>query len=418
MKKFLTFILALMIISNFNFLVLADNPPNLTADSAILMDADTGDILYSKNTDTTYYPASITKIMTVLLTLENCNLDDVVTIGSGPPFVDNTSSKIFIFEDEKLTVEDLLYALILASANDCAEALAEHISGTIPDFSIMMNERAKELGCLNTNFVNPHGLYDDTHITTAYDMSLIMKELVKHEEYIKIAQTSNYFIEPTNKQSETRPLSNDDRLVLPFCDEYYPYALAGKTGWVPESLHTYVAYAKKDNQSLILVLMHDDNSYYYNEAKQLFEYGFDNFTNEKFLSAGDIVTSVTIDDISYPLYCDEDFSFTKENEDSDIPYIEMDKNNFSNTYFNENDKVFKANVLLDSKIIGSLNLYSKKSRLEAIPASTSAIAFNYIKNILLYSFYIVLILFLILLAIRFYNLNIRKKRRYKIKRRK
>lgn len=138
--------------------------------------------------------------MTALLTLERGNLDDIVTIGRKPPLAEG--SKIYILEGEKIKVRDLLYGLLLASANDCAEALAEYLSGSLDNFSKDMNKRAKELGCTNTNFVNPSGLYNDKHRTSARDLAIIMNELVKQPEYSKIATTLSYNILPTNKSKE------------------------------------------------------------------------------------------------------------------------------------------------------------------------------------------------------------------------
>ncbi len=181
-----------------------DSKPNLkiAADGVVLMDSKTGKIIYSKNPDKPYPPASTTKIMTALLTLERGNLDDIVTIGRKPPLAEG--SKIYILEGEKIKVRDLLYGLLLASANDCAEALAEYLSGSLDNFSKDMNKRAKELGCINTNFVNPSGLYNDKHRTSARDLAIIMNELVKQPEYSKIATTLSYNIPPTNKSKEKK----------------------------------------------------------------------------------------------------------------------------------------------------------------------------------------------------------------------
>ena len=166
------------------------NPPAVSADSVVLMDATTGKILYEKNKNSAYPPASTTKIMTILLVLENSNLNDVVTVSKNAEMTDG--SKIYISEGEKISVKELLYGLTLASANDCAVALAEHISGSTEKFAALMNEKANSLGCKNTNFVNPNGLYDVNHKTSAYDLALIMQELTKHNEYKEISTTPSY----------------------------------------------------------------------------------------------------------------------------------------------------------------------------------------------------------------------------------
>ena len=189
MKKLITiFFTSLLILFNiFPAVKAQSNPPAVSADSVVLMDATTGKVLYEKNKNTAYPPASTTKIMTALLVLEKANLEDVVTVSKNAEMADG--SKIYLFQGEEVSVKELLYGLILASANDCAVALAEHISGSTEEFAKLMNERAKSLACKSTNFVNPNGLYDANHKTSAYDLALIMQELTKHEEYKEISTT-------------------------------------------------------------------------------------------------------------------------------------------------------------------------------------------------------------------------------------
>jgi D-alanyl-D-alanine carboxypeptidase len=249
MKKLTALIIFLiMILSPLAVNVKASSSvPSVSADSAVLMDAETGEILYSKNMNAAYPPASTTKIMTALLTIEKCKLDDVVTVGKEPPLADG--SKIYIFEGEQLKVKDLLYGLLLPSANDCAEALAEHISGSMDKFAVLMNKRAAELGCKNTNFVNPSGLYDENHKTSAYDLALILRELSKHEEFKEVATTLAYKIGVTNKSPVERPLWNENKLIQKYSGYYYPYCIGGKTGYTVQSAHSYVSVAEKDGQS-------------------------------------------------------------------------------------------------------------------------------------------------------------------------
>jgi D-alanyl-D-alanine carboxypeptidase (penicillin-binding protein 5/6) len=151
--------------------------PSVNAEAAIVMDASTGLILYKKNMNEVYYPASITKILSSLLIIENSSPGEVVTFSRDAVFnVDLDSSRIGIDVDEQLTIQQCLYGILLESANEVTYAAAEHVAGSIPAFTDMMNERAKSLGALNSNFVNPHGLPDENHYTTAYDMALITKE--------------------------------------------------------------------------------------------------------------------------------------------------------------------------------------------------------------------------------------------------
>ena len=173
------------------------------------MEASTGTILYSKAIDEQHYPASITKIMTVLLALENCEMDEEVTFSHNAVYsIDYGSSSIARDEDEVLTVEECLYAIMLESANECANAIAEHISGSTEAFADLMNQRAAELGCTNTHFVNPSGLPNEEHYTSAHDMALITRAAVSHEEFRKISGTSRYVLRATNKKSEELLMNN------------------------------------------------------------------------------------------------------------------------------------------------------------------------------------------------------------------
>lgn len=159
--------------------------PAVYAESAIVMEADTGMILYAKDMEAKNYPASITKIMTALVTLENCQLDEEVTYSyKATHSIEYGSSSIARTEDEILTVEESLYALMLASANECANALAEHISGSVEDFAVLMNKKAEELGCVNTHFSNANGLHDENHYTCAYDMALITKAAIDRKSVV------------------------------------------------------------------------------------------------------------------------------------------------------------------------------------------------------------------------------------------
>jgi D-alanyl-D-alanine carboxypeptidase len=183
--------------------------PNVYAEAAIVMDASTGLILYEKNMNGAYYPASITKILSSLIIIENSSPGEVVTFSRDAVFnVELDSTRIGIDVGEQLTIQQCLYGILLESANEVTYAAAEHVAGSISAFSDMMNEKAKSLGALNSNFVNPHGLPDDNHYTTAYDMALITREAMKNETFRKITGTRTYQIPPTNKQVETRYLRN------------------------------------------------------------------------------------------------------------------------------------------------------------------------------------------------------------------
>lgn len=310
MKKVLVSIILILLAALNTVAYAAAPPPQVTADGSILIDANSGNILFEKNKDTRFFPASTTKIMTTLLVLENCKLDDKVIVGTKPSsFVDG--NKIYIFKDEEFTVEQLLYALLLESANDVAIALAEHVSGTEEAFANLMTERAKELGCKNTHFVNAHGLDDPNHYTTAYDLSLIAREAMKNEDFRKIITTRSYFIPPTNKQPLKRPLNLRNNIVLN--TKYHVDGADGiKTGYTTIAGHSFAGSALRGDTRLIVVLLHDKKPGLWEDAQALLNYGFDNFKTVKKVSAGDVVKTVKAEgtNIEIPLIAGKDFYYT------------------------------------------------------------------------------------------------------------
>jgi len=253
--------------------------PSVFAEGAIVMEASTGLILYEKNIHQTYYPASITKIMTALLTIENANLGEIVTLSRDAYYnVELTSSRVGIEVGEQLTVQQALYAVLLMSANEVSYALAEHVGGTIEAFAEMMNERAREIGCKNTNFTNPHGLPDENHYTTPYDMALITREAMKNETFRKIFATRTYQIPPTNMKNEARPLRNHHKFILKQ-DYVYDGCIGGKTGYTSKAKFTLVTVAKRGDLELICVVMKDDTSdHQYTDTKKLLDFGYNNFS--------------------------------------------------------------------------------------------------------------------------------------------
>ena len=186
---------------------------SITSGAAILVDAASGQILYEKNAYDKKYPASITKVMTILVALDQgVNLTDTITMSEEAVWgFDRSTSHIALDVGEQITVEQCMYAVVLQSANEASLALAEHVGGSVEGFAVLMNEKAKELGCQNTNFVNPNGLYDENHYVCAYDMALITKEAMQYELFRTISASGNYTIAPTNKQPEERPLWNNFR---------------------------------------------------------------------------------------------------------------------------------------------------------------------------------------------------------------
>ena len=249
--------------------------PDLLSQSAIVVDMSTGYTLVEKNIKDKLYPASITKIMTAILTLENAQMDDVVTFSYDAVFtVEAGSSAAYVDVDEQLTVEQCLYGLMLISGNDLANGLAEHVGGTMTNFANMMTDKAEEIGCLNTNFTNAHGLHDDNHYTTAYDMALIGKYAYDNCEAFKtFCSTGYYECQPTNKQPEIRYWRNNNRLINEYKEEYYEDCIGGKTGYTDKAGGTLVTYANINGRTLMCVVMKSANSLSaYADTTNLYDY--------------------------------------------------------------------------------------------------------------------------------------------------
>ena len=255
------------------------DPENIIARSAVMIDAKTGIVVFDKDMHERLYPASVTKLMTVLLALERAGggFDDRVYFSRDAVYsLPWDSSNIAMDEGESLTMEQALYAIMLASANEVANAVAEHIAGTAENFARLMTERAAELGANDTRFLNPHGLHEDGHYTTPYDMALIMRECVKHPFFVTLISTEYYEIPPTEKHDEIRGLLNTNRLIRDG-DYHNADVVGGKTGFTDQAGHTLVTYAERDGVGLITAVMKDEKNMIYTDTTALLEYGFGMF---------------------------------------------------------------------------------------------------------------------------------------------
>lgn len=238
----------------------ADTPPELQAQSAYLKDRTTGTVLLNINSGDRRYPASTTKVMTALLVLENAKLDDTVTIAEEDfAALDENSMTAGLEVGETLTVQDMLACLLLPSANECAYALARHVSGSVDSFVELMNARAKELGCKNTNFVNPCGLHDDNHYTTAYDLSLIFDAALQLPDFVEIAGSTTWELPATNMQ-EARTIESTDELTNANGPVYVEGVQAAKTGYTEAAGRCLVAAAAQGDMNLMGVVLGAPNT--------------------------------------------------------------------------------------------------------------------------------------------------------------
>ena len=254
--------------------------PQVSSQSAIVMDVDSGAVLYAKNIDEKLYPASTTKILTCLLAVENAKMDEMVEFSHDAVFgVPRDGSNMGIDVGEILPMEDCLYGILVGSANEVAAAVGEHVGGDTETFLQMMNDRAKELGCKNTNFMNANGLHDDNHYTTAYDLALIARAFFSNDYLANIANTPRVHFEPTATQPDDFYLNNKNKLVSK--EIKYEYYLGGKTGYTKEAKQTLVSCAEKDGMRLVCVVMKEETPDQFNDTVTLFNYGFSNFKKIK-----------------------------------------------------------------------------------------------------------------------------------------
>ena len=293
------------------------NDTGVLAEGGIVIDADSGAMLFGQNVRLQYYPASITKILTALVVLENASLDEQVSFSHEAVYdvEEGSGNKVGLEEGDVLSVEDCLYAMLLMSSNQAANALAEHVGGSRQGFVDMMNAKAKELGCTNTHFANPHGLQDENHYTTAHDMALIAQAAYQNETFRIIIGTKMYTIPPTNKHAEETVLRNHHDMLCTYHNAnrkyLYPYCVGGKTGYTATANSTLVTYAEKDGMTLICVVMNTQSPNQFIDTVNLFDYAFDNFQ----------VLNVAENDTDYSAETTVD----NGNLNNIEPFVELDK---------------------------------------------------------------------------------------------
>lgn len=262
--------------------------PKTHGEAGIVMDVETGAILYAKNIDGKAYPASITKVATLLIALENGKLDDKVMISEDAVYsVKPGYAHIALKPGEELTLKDTLYAVMLASANDAAYAVAENVGESYEWFIDEMNRRTKELGGRDTHFNNTNGMEDENHYTSARDMALITRELLLHHpEFEEICQTYQYTISTTNVTNEPRTFQQKHRMFRKTNKHYYENVIAGKTGYTDAAKNTLISCAEKDGRKLVCVVLKTHGSNVYEDSEALLEYGFNSFKKAAVDTAG------------------------------------------------------------------------------------------------------------------------------------
>lgn len=255
--------------------------PQIYSESGIVMDMDSGAILYAKNIHDQHYPASITKILTGLAALEHTQLTDKVKFSKDDIyFLEYGDAHIGMNVDEEISMEDALYGMLLASANEVAHAIASNTEGGYDHFIQLMNEKVAELGGVDSHFSNTNGLHADDHYTSAYDMALIASAAFQYEKFREITNTYQYTIGTTNLTNETRTFQQNHKMIREWDSRYYEYCVGGKTGYTDQALTTLVTYAVKEDRRLVSVVMrtHGGGNNAYVDTRAMLEYGFNHFS--------------------------------------------------------------------------------------------------------------------------------------------
>lgn len=297
-KKTIVAIIFITIIMSNCIFVYGANDFSVNAKASIIVEENSGKIIYEENSNIQNYPASVTKILTAILTLENCELTDTVTVSKTA--ISNIPLGYVIaplFVGEQMSVEDLLYALMLKSANDAAYVLAEHVGGSVEGFSDMMNKKAEELGCKNSHFVNPNGIHNSNHYTTAYDMYLIAKYAMKNEKFVKIVSTYQHTLSATNKYSKNdRIMKNTNNFVNPN-SRYYDENVKGiKTGTTLQAGNCLITNTSKNGFDVFTVVLGAKTAESkFSETKNMMNYFFDNYEYTQIHKKGDVIKSIEVE---------------------------------------------------------------------------------------------------------------------------
>ncbi len=292
--------------------------PEIGAESAILMEVNTGTVLYSKNIHAKLYPASITKILTALIAAESCDMNEMVTFSSDAIHSINwrEDANMGINAGDSITMEQCLYGLLVGSANEVAYAIAEHISGAgnIEAFSELMNKKAKELGCTDSNFITANGIHDENHYTSAHDMALIAQAFFSNEMLAKMSCTTSYHVPRTATQPREDMIVWAKSKLLPGKEYEYEYLVGTKTGYTDDARQTLVSCAQKDGLKLVCVILKEETPYQFTDTIELFNYGFDNF----------YAVNIADNDTHYSIDTSNFFSTDSNFFGNSKPFLEID----------------------------------------------------------------------------------------------
>ncbi len=409
MKKITSLILVILLISSSFIISFSDEKPSVLGESAILMDYDTGKILYGKNIHKKMYPASTTKVMTALLTLENCDLDEVVTIDYDLGYIDG--SGIYIKQGESFTVETLLRALLIKSANDAAVVLANHISGSTEEFANLMNKKSEELGTKNTHFNNPNGLPDENHYTSSYDLALIAGEAMKYDKFREIVKSTYIKIPASEQYPYDRVFKSTNKFLWgvrggntieykgSIVDIKYDLVDGIKTGYTDVARKCLISSGQKDKFRLISVVLKSEGNEVYKDSRTLLDYGFDNYTEHNIINKDTEIGSKKISFTKEKILkykAQEDFNIvTKKYENIDNIKTKIILKEPIEIPIKKGDNIGKIQILRDNKVISAVNLVAS----EDVNSILGNIDINKLLRILWFTTKIILLISFIVVSI-------------------
>lgn len=397
-KKIIIFTL-LIILLNINLCYVYGNNEltNITAEAVYLIDNKTNKVLYSKNENKKIYPASTTKILTAILAIENSNLDDKVSASYDAVMsIEDGYSTANINIEEELTVEQLLQVLLVYSANDAANILAEHVGGSIESFVAMMNTKLNELSLENSHFTNVYGKHDENHYTTAHDLAYLFKYCLNNETFRKIAGSASCAIPNTNK-SASRLYKSTNELLNPNSPNYYPFLTAGKTGYTSQAKECLVSSAYKNNLELIGVVLGSSDRFI--DTKNLYDYAFSNFELKNIVNENDIAKQIEVS------------NGTKNTKDLDLlvketipALVKCNENLDLKTHVNLNDNITAP--IFENDILGTVTYETN-----GISYTTDLLASHNVEEskIIQYTFYIAFVVFIIIFVHTIVHLKKRKR---------
>lgn len=404
------FLLALLIfLISFQSFVFA-NEIDITSEAGLLVEYSTGKVLYEKNSNKVMYPASTTKILTAIVVLENCNLSDIATVSESA--LSNIPSGYVTCNlqvGEEISINDLLHALLIPSANDAAFVLAEHVGGSVKGFSDMMNKKAKEIGCTNTHFVNPNGIHDDNHYTTAYDLYLMGKYAMQNEVFKSIVSKTEYTLPATNKYPNNDRILHTSNSLLDKSNKnyYYEPTIGIKTGHTTQAGNCLVAESSKNNMNFISVILNGNSTSNgldsrFVDTKNLFEYGYANYEFNDVVTKNTPVTTIEI-----------------ENGTKDTKNLELVTEKNINVFHNKNIDLSTINpeIILEENIFAPITsgtvLGVAKYNIDGLEYETNLLAGSDVEAKLDISIVLVIAGFVLLILSMLMSRKNRKKKRKK-----